>query len=234
MNIDNPLDQLPDALISQDMMTSSETAQARLDAIEDRLKSNLLETRERQRINLEKTRLLTELDRKTEAWSLAREIFDAYMAQKDYEGAVDACDALFLTEQDEPSLAALGMGVWLAVTFPIDPELTIGMLQHIIDETPDDADGAAVAAATACYIADVRAPEEKHEKLVFFTNQMLGNVARRHSDVESQEQFEFWFQKMELNDPAKFLVRLRNVIDVLVQEDWWFDRDALQAEIPDQ
>ena len=39
-------------------------------------------------------------------------------------------------------------------------------------------------------------------------------------------------ERMELNDPDKFLVRLRNVVDVLVQDQWWFDREALQAQIP--
>ena len=33
--------------------------------------------------------------------------------------------------------------------------------------------------------------------------------------------------------PDKFLVRLRNIVDVLVQEDWWFDRDELRARIPE-
>jgi hypothetical protein len=37
---------------------------------------------------------------------------------------------------------------------------------------------------------------------------------------------------MELADPAQFLPRLRNVVDVLVQDDWWFDRDKLQATLP--
>lgn len=229
MRTDNPLDQLPDAMI-----TTSETAQARLDAIEERLKSMPPESKEYLHLSLGKARLLTDLNRKPEAWDLARDTFKTYMAHKDYEGAVDACDTLFLTGQDEPSLAALGMGIWLAVTYPVSPELTIGILQHIIDETPDDADGAAVAAATACYIADIRAPEDMREKLAFFTNQMLGNVARRHSNIQSQEQFDRWLQKMELNDPVKFLVRLRNIVDVLVQENWWFDRETLQAEIPDQ
>ena len=108
------------------------------------------------------------------------------------------------------------------------------MLQHIIDETPEDADGAAVAAAAAHYIADMRTEGKQRDKLLFFTNQMLGNVARRHSEIETQEQFEFWMKKLELDDPAKFIARLRNVVDVLVQDDWWFERDALQAEIPDQ
>ena len=41
-------------------------------------------------------------------------------------------------------------------------------------------------------------------------------------------------KRLELDNPEKFLVRLRNVVDVLVQEDWWFDREQLQTEIPDQ
>lgn len=223
---------LSDSMITQDMMTASETAVARLAAIEDRLKTPDLDEQEKRRIHLQKTRLLNEVDKKSEAWELARSTFDAYLQDKDYEGAVDACDALFLTEQDQ-SLAALGMGVWLGVTFPIDADLSIAMLQHIVDETPEDADGAAVAAATAHYIADMRTEGTQRDKLLFFTNQMLGNVARRHSKVESQDQFEFWMNKLELNDPTKFLVRMRNIIDVLVQDDWWFERDALQTEIPD-
>ena len=39
-------------------------------------------------------------------------------------------------------------------------------------------------------------------------------------------------ERLELKDPDKFLVRLRNVVEVLVQDDWWFDREALQAKLP--
>jgi hypothetical protein len=60
----------------------------------------------------------------------------------------------------------------------------------------------------------------------------LGRVARRHSEVEDQTQFDRWVERLELDDPDKFLVRLRNVVDVLVQDQWWFDRDALQSQIP--
>ena len=144
-----------------------------------------------------------------------------------------ACNILFQADQED-SLVALGQGIWLGVTFPIDPEITVHLLSHVIDDTPDDADGAAVAAATACFIADIRAPEgPDRERLTFFAQQLLGRVARRHSEVQNQAQFDYWVNKLELNDPDKFLVRLRNVVDVLVQDDWWFDRDALQAGIPE-
>ena len=180
---------------------------------------------------LEEGRLLVRLEKMSEAWASAREAFDRYLAGENWQGAVEACDVLFATDQSE-SLAALGQGVWLAVTFPIDPELTVAMLDHIIDETPDDSDGAAVAAVAAHYIADLRAQGRQRDDLIFFTNNLLATVARRHSNVESQEAFNYWMEKLELNDPAKFLVRLRNVVDVLVQTEWWFDRDALHARLP--
>lgn len=178
--------------------------------------------------------ILVDLDRKEEAYDTAREAFDTFAAAEQWDGAVQACNVMFLADQAN-SLAALGQGVWLAVTFPIDAELTVALLQHIIDETPADSDGAAVAAVTATYVVDMRTVEGKQrDNLMLFTNHMLGTVARRHSEVEKQEQFDYWLEKMELNDPAKFLPRLRNVVDVLVQEDWWVDRDAIWASLPDQ
>ena len=98
--------------------------------------------------------------------------------------------------------------------------------------TPPDADGAAVAAVTAHYLVDLRAQDPQREHLLLYTNQLLATVARRHSGVDGQEAFNRWIEDMELNDPALFLPRLRNVVDVLVQDEWWFDRDALQAALP--
>jgi hypothetical protein len=181
---------------------------------------------------LELARVLVRLERMADAWESAREAFDVYLQAENWDGAVQACDVLFSADQPE-SLAALGQGIWLAVTYPIDPELTVAMLQHVIDETPTDSDGAAVAATVASYVADLRMPEGKtRDNLMFYTNQMLANVARRHSDVHDQAAFDQWFKKLELDDPAKFLVRLRNVVDVLVQENWWFDRETLRAKLP--
>ncbi len=219
---------------SMETAESREALESRLQALNDRLRE-MPSTKEgrhdRASIQLEVARTLVALDKKDEAWNLAREAFDTFLAGEDWEKAVEACDVLFLTEQ-EGSLSALGQGVWLGVTFPIDPELSVAMLQHIVDETPDDADGAAVAAATAVYITDLRAEGKQKENLGFFTNQMLGRVAKRHSGVEDEEQFRFWVERLELSDPDKFLVRLRNVIDVLVQDDWWFDRDRIRESLP--
>jgi len=216
-----------------DIDVSTASIESQLIALEDRYKElpqnvNIVE---KAFMELQMARLMIGVERKKDSWSIARQVLDIFLSESEWEKAVDACDVMFLSEQGN-TLSALGQGIWLAVTYPIDPELTVALLQHVIDDTPDDADGAAVAAATAVYITELRADDEKKDNLLFFANQMLGQVARRHSNVETQEQFDQWIEKMELSDPARFLVRLRNVVDVLVQDEWLFDRDELQNNLP--
>ena len=182
---------------------------------------------------LQEGRLLVALERGPEAWQSGRRCFDRFCDARLWEEAIEAARIMFQSgEQD--ALVALGHGVWLAVTFPVDPELSVALLQDIIEETPDDSDGAAVAAATAAYVVDLRSEGKEYDSLSFFTNQMLGTVARRHSGIEDQQAFDQWIERLELNDPACFLPRLRNVVDVLVQDDWWIDREAIQASLPVQ
>ncbi len=176
-------------------------------------------------------RALVRLEKGHEAWAAAREAFDLYLAEQAWEGAAQCCDVLFLADEPQ-SLAALGQGIWLAVTFPVDPELSVALLHRVVEETPADADGAAVAAIAAYYVVDLRAQDPQREHLLLYANQVLATVARRHSGVDGQEAFNRWIQDMELAEPAKFLPRLRNVVDVLVQDDWWFDRERLQAALP--
>jgi len=187
---------------------------------------------ERYNIRLDITSAQLALEKKTEAWNEARACFDFFVAHSEWQKAVEACDVMFQCESDD-SIIALANGLWLAVTFPINPGTTIAMLQHVIDETPDNSDGAAVAAITAHYIADIRAEGEKSESLKFLATQMIAAVAKRHSQVDDQEMLEFWIERMELKDPAIFLPKLAKVLDIIANDQWWYDRDQLRKQIPD-
>ena len=165
------------------------------------------------------------------AWGLAKEAFMIYMEHDKIEEAVNACDVLYRTDLPA-SVVALGHAMWLSVTYPIDPELSIVMMKNLIDDTPAKSDGAAVAAATAHYIADLRLKDEKRESVMFLTKNLITSVAERHSNVKDQGQLNFWMDKLELNDPADFLPKLSQVIDAIVAGDWWFDRDELRSKLP--
>ncbi|MEB8432829.1 hypothetical protein OO007_11365 [Cocleimonas sp. KMM 6892] len=165
------------------------------------------------------------------AWGLAKESFLIYMKHDQFEDAVHALDALYRTDLPG-SVIALGHAMWLSVTYPIDPELSIVMMKNLVDDTPDKSDGAAVAAATAHYIADLRLEGEKRDSVMFLTTNMIAKVAERHSNVTDQGQLNFWMDKLELNDPNLFLPKLAQVIDAIVAGDWWFDKDELRAKLP--
>jgi hypothetical protein len=234
-NFDINSTQLTD--VAADSVTSRAAEGAALEshlaALQDQLASFARSgaAKDRADLQLQIARTLVGLERGAEAWDSGRPAFDVFMRAGDWESAVDLCDVLFQAEQ-EGSLSALGQGIWLAVTFPVDPELSVTMLSHVVDDTPEDSDGAAVAATTALFLVDVRAEGQQKDNLKFFATQMLGNVARRHSQVDDQQAFDLWMDRLELREPDKFLPRLRNVVDVLVQDDWWFEREALQSQLP--
>ena len=187
---------------------------------------------DRARVQLDIAETLLALLKKPEAWNLARETFDVFVAEAAWQDAIEACDVLFQCEQPE-SLAALGNGVWLAVTFPVPAQLTVAMLQHIIDETPDDSDGAAVAAMAAHYIADLRTSGEERDSLTFFTNQIVAGVAKRHRGIDNDpEMIKMWIEILELNDVKQLLGRLAAMLDAIVGDNWWIDRDALRDQLP--
>jgi hypothetical protein len=185
--------------------------------------------RARVQLDIAETRLAL-LDKKA-AWESARKLFDVFVEQQAWQDAVETCDVLFQCEQPE-SLAALGNGVWLAITYPVPAPLTVAMLQHIVDETPDDSDGAAVAAMAANYIADIRTGGEEHESLTFFTRQILAGVAKRHRGIEDPEMINTWIEILELNDIKELLSRLAVMLDAIVGDLWWVDRDALRDALP--
>ena len=110
---------------------------------------------QRARLQLDTAEILNALERKKEAWDIALEAFAISMQQESWQDAVEACDVLYQAGH-ENSIAVLGMGIWLAITFPVDPELTVAMLVHAIDEMPDDADGAAVRARASSSITSLR------------------------------------------------------------------------------
>ena len=220
---------------SSDPAASAEYIQQYLEEKEQALKAMPEDAPEldRARINLDIAEAKVGVTRGDEAWDLARAALDAFLQHECWQEAAEACDVLYQSGQPA-SLVALAHGVWLAVTYPIDPQLTINLLGYIIDETPPSADGAAVAAITAHYIADIRGKEQQRESLMFLTNEMVANVAKAHSQVEDQEALSAWMERLRLHDPADFLPKLALVLGAIVPaEQWWFDRDALRDKLPD-
>lgn len=189
---------------------------------------------DRARIQLDKANALLGLKRNTEAWDITLIAFHSLIKNEAWQDAVEACDLLYQTDNDS-AILALAHGVWLAISYPIDPQQTLIMLNYIIEDTPSNSDGAAVAAVTAHYIIGLRAKDDdEHTNLAFLSTNIIAKVAKRHSNIESQELLDFWMEKLELNDPKIFLPRMASILDTIIgkEENWWFDREDLRSRLP--
>lgn len=208
--------------------------EAKLERADEQLKASSSESDPVHHANLllDKVNSLLGLGRKKHIWNDAKTAFEIFIENQCWEKAAEACEVMYMSEE-EASIKALMHGVWLAVSFPVDPELTISLLDHIVDETPPNADGAAIAAATAHYIVGLRAKDADFENLSFLTAGLLGKVAKDHSNVQTQEEMDEWMERMQLNDPQSFLPKLGLVLNAVVEEgQWWFDRDKLREYFP--
>ncbi len=185
---------------------------------------------ERAAIELQIAEAFIGLNKLDDAWQTARPLVELFLNEANYEYAVRTCKTLYQSDHEQ-SIAALGQGCWLAVTYPIDPAISIEMLHNIVDETPDQSDGAAVAAMAAHYIADKRGGDE-YENLTFLTKQIIAKVAKRHRNIEDEESIKIWIEILELNDTDQLFERLAKIIDVMVDDQWWFSRDELRAKLP--
>lgn len=229
INITSLVKDANDGLSTDERASLKKNLAEKLQALDASPKSDPLP---RARLQLDVAEILNTLGRKKEAWDIAREAFFTTMQQGSWPDAVEACDVLYQTTQPD-SIAALGMGIWLAITFPVEPELTLAMLMHVVDETPNNSDGAAVAAMTGRYVVDLRADDDQHESLGFLVDNLIAMVAKRHSNVQDQNAMDRWLDKLALRDPQVFLPRMATVIDALVGDKWWFDRTELRSKLPD-
>ena len=214
----------------EDVYANEEQLQARLEYFEGQLSdlSEAAPVEERIKILLEIGRIQVERYKGADAWEKAHTAFELAHDAQLWELAVEACDVMFLSEGPE-SLKALGHAIWLGVTFPIDPEITVAMLQHLVEESPEEADTRAVAAAVAHYITSMRCGKE--DDLTFFALQMLTSVADKHSHIADQSSFDLWRKTLELDKPEVFLKKLSGALDQLVEGEWWVDRDKIRASL---
>jgi len=233
MNDQKPDTGVTDAIQAIDQSQSIEEIRAALARARKHLKSmpDDSEPVERARALLDVAEPMIGLGQGADAWTHAREAFAVFVNYEHWQDAVEAADVLYQTEQPD-SIQALGQGIWLAVTYPVKAQSTVTLLSNVIDETPDDSDGAVVAAMVAHYIAGLRTDDEEKENLTFLTTQLIARVAKRHRGIEDQQTLDTWIEMYQLNDVPELLKRLGLIVDVMVDDKWWFDRDELRARLP--
>lgn len=231
MGKNNPAKKIPDASIeiTAQELTLAQNLQQHLQHLHELPadSDNLI----RAELMLDIAELHLGLDQFQQAYTLAQQSFPNLIQAKQWELAVDACSIMYNADHED-SLAALANGIWLAITFPVDAQLSLQMLHYIVDETPDNSDGAAVAVMLADYLVETRALERDYPNLKFVSTQIIAQVARRHRGIDNQQSIEMWVKMYQLDDLNVLLSRMATMLDAIAAGNWWYDRDEIRASLP--
>ena len=219
-----------DRLIDADAATGRSAWQQRRLTLEKELSRPDIQDSERLDARLELSRTLLDLGESEAAFAMAREVLDAGIQAERYEAAASACEVMYLSERSE-SVPALGHGLWLALACPMDPELVWRMLHHLVEETPNHSDGAAVAAMLAYFLMEKRAVGAERGRLIFLAQQQVAEVAKRHRGITDEETIGTWVKMHDLDDVDVLLERMASILDTITPT-WWFDREAARARFP--
>ena len=82
------------------------------------------------------------------------------------------------------------------------------------------------------YLVELRSKGEEKENLMFLAKQLIAMVAKRHRGIEDEGSIQIWIEMLELNNLDELFTRLGKVIDAIVGNHWWFDRDELRTKLP--
>lgn len=219
---------LPDRRLNGGAIEGQSVLQRRRLQLEAELEDAAPDGAGRRQAQLELARVLLELQQGEAAFAQARAMLEPALAAADYEAAAAACQAMYRSGRPD-SIVALGHGIWLAVACPVDPDLSLQLLRSLVEETPPDADGAAVAAMLGYFLMERRAREPERERLVFLARQLVAEVAGRHRGITGEEAIGVWVRMHELDDVDLLLERMGRVLDAITPS-WWFDRDALRQK----
>ena len=222
--------QLRDRLIDEAATAGQSAQQQRRLTLEAELDRPGIKDSQRLDAQLELAGVLLDLNESVAAFDTARQALDACIQSARYEEAASVCQVMYLSEQPQ-AMPALGHGIWLALACPMDPNLTWEMLRHLVEETPPDSDGAAVAAMLTYFLMEKRAVGTDRDRLIFLARQQVGEVAERHRGITNEEAIGIWVQMYELDNVDVLLERMARILDAITPA-WWFDREALRARFP--
>lgn len=171
------------------------------------------------------------LEQKSDAYIWVNKALPVFKAEKEWAFIIDAGDIIYNCGQQDATVA-LGNGTWLAMALSTEPNITINLLHYIIEAYPNDADRAAVAAMLAHFVAETRSSDQERENLSFLTGQIIVNVAEKHYKINDQEALNTWITTHKLDDINHLLQKLDLILIDMTNNQWWYDKDQIHAELP--
>jgi hypothetical protein len=126
---------------------------------------------------------------------------------------------------------ALAQRVWVGLKSDAPAADVVLSLFHLLNTLGSKHEIAGPIAALAHLIAKNRTPDHEDRDLAMGQAQQMFNLVCENLGVVGEEPFQKWVASSKLDDPNHYIPIVMNCLDIMVGDDWWFDREQLQKEM---
>ncbi|HIJ84290.1 MAG TPA: hypothetical protein HPQ00_08810, partial [Magnetococcales bacterium] len=126
---------------------------------------------------------------------------------------------------------ALAQRIWVGLKTETPASEVVLALFHLLNTLGPRHDVAGPIAALAHFMAKHRTPDHPDRDLAMGQAQQMFHRVCEEKGVVGEEAFKIWVKHSRLDDPNHYVPIVMHLLDVMVGDVWWFDRDLLQKEL---
>jgi hypothetical protein len=166
-----------------------------------------------------------------EDWAINRNALMMYGRARDWGEALKVLTYLSTRENHPDVHKALAQRAWLAVKTETPVlDTTLALFTLLVYLGPEHV-AAPSMAGVAHLLAQHRTPEHPDSPLANAQSQQMLKYVAEHHGVEDAGDFERWVDDHKLEDPDHFIPTMMNALEKIIDDDWWFDHQAVQTEL---
>ncbi len=166
-----------------------------------------------------------------EEWKMNKAAIARFAKDSNWPEALKLLKVLSTKHRNKEIYKALAMRVWICLKSDAPSAEVVLSLFHLLNTLGSKHEIAGPIAALAHLIAKNRTPEHKDHDLALGQAQQMFNLVCENAGIVGDDAFQKWVKANQLDNPNHYVPIVMNCLDIMVGDDWWFDRDKLQAEM---
>ncbi|MBF0587975.1 MAG: hypothetical protein HQL53_02480 [Magnetococcales bacterium] len=166
-----------------------------------------------------------------ENWKMMVHSVRQYSKAGNWSDTLDVLVFLSNQEGNPESAKARAMTMWLALKTETPIAVLTSAAYKLVVNLGEKHPLCAPLASVANLMLQHRTPEDPDRPLaISHVQQMYMHVCPSALN-EDRDGFDQWVKENQLDDPDVIIPQVMGLLEIMIGDDWWVDRDAVQAEL---
>ncbi|MBF0192129.1 MAG: hypothetical protein HQL99_13465 [Magnetococcales bacterium] len=166
-----------------------------------------------------------------EEWNENRIAIDQLSRQGQWPEVLELLRRLTTKHKNNEIYKALAQRVWVGLKTQAPAIEVVQSLYHLLNTLGPTHELAPAVCALAQLLAIHRTPDHPDQELAIGHTQQMFSMVCGALNITGDEEFQNWVKAKQLDEPDLFIPEIIRMLEMMVGDDWWIDREGLQKEL---